>query len=543
MWTRILLVVVLQAGALQLHFGAEPEGGETPSFGWLSQTLDHFNFDPSHAQFQQRFLINDSFWKPGAAQPIYVFIGPEAPLPASYSTSLCLPVRLAEQYGGLVVSLEHRYFGASLPFGGNISAYTVDQLRFLTPQQALADLAAFVSWVRDTYSAWNSPAIAFGGSYPGALAAWFRIKYPHVVIGALASAAPINVTVNSNYRSGILQVYTETCGPIVPTVWSELHRLAVTSPATLLRAFDWMNLTAPLYPSQLFNRLGFFFQLGAIFNYGIEFAWPYAMPLNVLCGRLSLTSNVTDAIQVVSTWARESRGLGKRAEPLWQQGYVFWPQLVLRMSAMLTCVNFCRLDSHTTVAPSLTGRAWLFESVCSQFGVGFNIDDLASGFFYNTTVAEALKINRLTCEASYGPGVYGEPQPGRNSWINSYYGGPNITSSRIIFSHGYYDPTRFVSVSHSVPGQPWEAFVIPGVAHGADLCYFYPDEPAPLTAAIKRITMTIMSWVADFHNRHVLLVFCFLGCHSSSKVKEKLDGNNNKLKNNLSRTLILIQIE
>ena len=37
----------------------------------------------------------------------------------------------------------------------------------------------------------ENPWISVGGSYPGALSAWFRYKYPHLVIGSIASSAVV----------------------------------------------------------------------------------------------------------------------------------------------------------------------------------------------------------------------------------------------------------------------------------------------------------------------------------------------------------------
>lgn len=55
---------------------------------------------------------------------------------------------------------------------------------YLTVEQALADYAQFLTDFKlQTPGAAQSPVVVFGGSYGGMLASWFRMKYPHVVIG------------------------------------------------------------------------------------------------------------------------------------------------------------------------------------------------------------------------------------------------------------------------------------------------------------------------------------------------------------------------
>lgn len=65
-------------------------------------------------------------------------------------------------------------------------------LQYLSSEQALADLAKFITGMNKAYQLpANVKWIAFGGSYPGSLAAWLRAKYPHLVHGAMSASGPL----------------------------------------------------------------------------------------------------------------------------------------------------------------------------------------------------------------------------------------------------------------------------------------------------------------------------------------------------------------
>lgn len=53
-------------------------------------------------------------------------------------------------------------------------------------------MANFVKAMKEEYNLGAKQKwIAFGGSYPGSLAAWFREKYPDLIYGSISSSAPL----------------------------------------------------------------------------------------------------------------------------------------------------------------------------------------------------------------------------------------------------------------------------------------------------------------------------------------------------------------
>nr|GMC90388.1 lysosomal Pro-X carboxypeptidase-like [Ipomoea batatas] len=179
---------------------------------YFTQILDHFTFTPqSYQTFQQRYLINGTYW--GGAKnrsPIFVYMGGEADVELfAHNTGFMFDY--APHFNALLVFIEHRFYGKSIPFEGKKEARSSSNIThgYLSSTQALADYATLIINLKNNLTATDSPVVVFGGSYGGMLAAWFRLKYPHLSIGALASSAPIlyfdNITSPYAYNDIITQ--------------------------------------------------------------------------------------------------------------------------------------------------------------------------------------------------------------------------------------------------------------------------------------------------------------------------------------------------
>jgi pimeloyl-ACP methyl ester carboxylesterase len=88
-------------------------------------------------------------------------------------------------HGALLTALEHRFYGESQPFDD----LSTENLGYLSAEQALSDIAHFLNYLNGGKS--YRPVIVVGGSYPGALSAWFRSRYPHLSVGSWSSSGVV----------------------------------------------------------------------------------------------------------------------------------------------------------------------------------------------------------------------------------------------------------------------------------------------------------------------------------------------------------------
>lgn len=146
--------------------------------------LDHFSF-VQNKTFALRYLVNNTF-SANDDSPIFFYTGNEGDIEL-FAQNTGFMWKAAADIGAGLIFAEHRYYGKSMPFG-NDSFKDPEHRGYLSSEQALADYAQLLSFLNPIG---RRPVIAFGGSYGGMLAAWFRIKYPHLVTGALASSAPV----------------------------------------------------------------------------------------------------------------------------------------------------------------------------------------------------------------------------------------------------------------------------------------------------------------------------------------------------------------
>lgn len=152
--------------------------------GWVPTRLNQF--DPmDNRTYYMRYLMNRDHMVEGG--PIFIFVGGEWTISAPTLLRGHM-YDMARNLSGLMIYSEHRYYGFSTPTPN----LELDNMQWLNIDQALADLAQFITYIKGSIpEVRNSGVIIVGCSYSGTMVTWFMQKYPHLAQGAWSMSAPL----------------------------------------------------------------------------------------------------------------------------------------------------------------------------------------------------------------------------------------------------------------------------------------------------------------------------------------------------------------
>ena len=417
----------------------------------FGQQLDHYNYlvdvENNVQQWGQRYSVQDD-WYGGAGSPIFLFLGGEANMDFFCFQTVAIR-EWAKQFKALYVVLEHRFYGDSLPFGKDAST---KQMQFLSSDQALADAANFIASFNATLTN-PGPWVIFGCSYSSGLAAWFRLKYPHLVIGAVCPSGPVYALMN---YTGYFGHFKAAAGPECSTAvqGASNYIYSLTQSASGLQELSKQFKTCPALSEARYNNTWYFLnQLMGVVGSSDQFNNPPDWPLNATCA--ALLKNGSSPQAVATNWVKLALGSSPCMdvdEELYRVG----------MSAPV----------------SSSGRSWQWQT-CTQFSWLKPSYPGTSVFFPNQDLPHLLSY----CQSAFG--INGMvPHTGDT---NTEYGGKSLTSSNTLFTNGFYDPWHLVSITQDIPSPSSVQAVTYDAGHCAPLTAATTQDPPSLVAARQAI--------------------------------------------------------
>lgn len=428
---------------------------------WFNQTLDHFSpYD--HSKFQQRYYeYLDNFKIPDG--PIFLIICGEA---ACGGISNDYIIVLAKRFGAAVVTLEHRYYGKSSPF----KLYTTENLKFLSSKQALFDLATFRQFYQESvnlkFNRTNveNPWFVFGISYAGALSAWFRLKFPHLTCGSLASSGVVQAILDFTQFD---QQVGESTGPECKAILQQVTQLVEKRLHS-----DNEGIKTKFGASLLKIDGDFFYFLADAAADAIQYGNP-----DKLCTPMIEAKKAGE--DLVDAYAK----------------------YVTEYYVVNSEVNIASYTQEYLKNTSVKERLWWFQ-MCTEVA-----------FFQTAPANDSIRSSKVDlryhldlCKNVFGKGVY----PVVNS-TNLYYGGKDIAGSKIIFANGSQDPWRHASKQVSSPDMPAYIVTCQNCGHGSDLrgcpqSHLVPEgnskncsDPEAVNKVRKQMVEHIDLWLSQCH--------------------------------------------
>ncbi|XAR60062.1 Lysosomal Pro-Xaa carboxypeptidase [Bertholletia excelsa] len=454
---------------------------------FYTQTLDHFNYAPgSYATFEQRYLMNSEYWGGADAKaPIFVYLGAEASIDDDLEVVGFLSEN-APRFKALLVFIEHRYYGKSIPFGTMAEAMKNETTRgYFNSAQAIADYAEVILYLKKKLFAHDSPVIVVGGSYGGSKSSLFfinnerncsrscpRRQFCTIWNGnsielpprALFCVLLENECLLHGFGSSIL--FFDNITPqdgyfaIVSQAFKEA-RLIASKPnglSTLSRKFKTC--------SRLNSSTGLKDYLETMYAMAAQYNFPPLKPsINLVCDAIDGGSQGTDVLSRVFA-------------------------SLVAYSGNKTCYNLSFEELGYT-GETVTGWGWqtCSEMVMPTMGHGSNTMFLPKPFNLSAFINDCKHIYGVT------------PRP---HWITTYYGGHDVKlvlqrfASNIIFSNGLKDPYSIGGVLENLSDSLLAINTVNGT-HCLDILASSSGDPQWLIMQRKEEVKIIGGWLKEYY--------------------------------------------
>jgi len=441
---------------------------------WFEQKLDNFHPTDSRTWFQ-RYFVESRYSKDGG--PVFLSIGGEGPASPVWMSNGHW-IDMAKKTGAFCFQLEHRYYGLSQP----TKDVSKENLIYLSSEQALEDLSNFISSMKEKYNLQNRKWIVFGGSYPGSLALWSRLKYPHLIDGAVSASAPLtamldfsgyNVVVNnsiSTLGSSECAKRIESASEYLLTLFNNndldtIRNLFNGHTCDVVTSFDrqffQQSLADTIAEVVQYNRDNKAFE-----SHGVQ-----SMNISELCGKYFTGGDVNDGLNnlkhfrdtVVEITARNNQ-----------------PCLDISYKKYLSEMT----NSSWDAAPSM--RQWMYQT-CTEFGWFQTAYD--TGLFRDFPLDFFLQ----QCQIMYG--VDGKQIRKNIARTNTVYGGLKISGvlTNATLYNGLIDP--WSSISYLDAGTKLPVQVVQDTAHCAIMYPSSQKDSSGLVRARKEVEDLVYKWL------------------------------------------------
>ena len=443
----------------------------------FDQLIDHNN--PSLGTFKQRYYIDNSTFILGSNSPLYLTIGPEGPFDALIPILQSPPVSTWQQdNNALSVMLEHRYYGLSFP----VNNYSANSLKYLTVDQALTDLKFFAEYLISNYSI-NGVKLAFGCSYPGALAAFSKIKYGSFWDGVIAGSGVVNpmATGYPSYFSWYQQSFSKYSAQCLFNMQKAGEYIVELLGTISGRGYisEMFNL-CPVLPDINYQDAvqQFYFYIMGGLEVQSDAAF-YGHPIQQFCDQLNDTNmNVNDTLKIWSKTIGDDTTCYNTTASIGE----------------FTVDELKRVSIPTRLDGDDDSKSWAYQC-CTQLGFFLTINCGQSILGKNGCLT--WDYLRNTCNQN-GIGIENWKGVDVKSITNEFYGNSiDEYVDNTFFSMGKYDPWRFAETDWVNPNG--DNVVL--YEHDGTHCeVFYPESSDDSKDIIIEREI-IGNWLAQFNKK------------------------------------------